>query len=383
MHPPNVYKLQRYACSNWQYRKSIFRALGMRIITPLPAPLLLLVISASSTVLCLPLGAPFLNSRCVPFRSGTCNILGFSGYDHTPFPHPLSSAYVYSIDVLERVANEIIDRTVSSGCSPLAAKFLCFTYFPFCSPDKPGIRPVVPCKSLCERVREDCSSENRVAWLPWDCDLIGNYSVGSLCVDINDTSITSKTITAASAPNGNKSECANCSGIGLLSPNSTFWSQTCATGTYKDDHIYCALLYISSTVFIRILLFFSRFVFFLNVCFFLLASKVSVASRLASNGTVTYNVTVDVVYVPKTCADNSQGLSFVTLLSVTPSATPSCTCPGMEVGASYLVSDYQVLGSSSSNTVPTWSLTAEGTVALWSDSYDELLTASGKDTSCS
>ncbi|KAL5484334.1 hypothetical protein EMCRGX_G020808 [Ephydatia muelleri] len=314
----------------------------MRIITPLPAPLLLLVISASSTVLCLPLGAPFLNSRCVPFRSGTCNILGFSGYDHTPFPHPLSSAYVYSIDVLERVANEIIDRTVSSGCSPLAAKFLCFTYFPFCSPDKPGIRPVVPCKSLCERVREDCSSENRVAWLPWDCDLIGNYSVGSLCVDINDTSITSKTITAASAPNGNKSECANCSGIGLLSPNSTFWSQTCAT-----------------------------------------ASKVSVASRLASNGTVTYNVTVDVVYVPKTCADNSQGLSFVTLLSVTPSATPSCTCPGMEVGASYLVSDYQVLGSSSSNTVPTWSLTAEGTVALWSDSYDELLTASGKDTSCS
>lgn len=207
------------------------------------ASLLLLVISTGRNVLCFPLGTPFLNSQCVPFKSRTCNTLGLSGYDHTPFPHPLSPDYVYSIGVLERVANEIIERTIASGCSPHAAEFLCFTYFPFCSADKPGVRPVVPCKSLCESVRDDCRSEKGVTWLPWDCDLIGNYSVDSLCVDINDANVVSTT-TAAGAPNGTNSgqlECANCSAsIGLLSPNSTFWSQTCATGTYvySDDQMY-------------------------------------------------------------------------------------------------------------------------------------------------
>lgn len=45
----------------------------------------------------------------------------------------------------------------------------------------------------------------------------------------------------------------------------------------------------------------------------------------------------------------------------------------MEVGESYLVGGYQTLDSSSDDIVAIWNVTAEGTVASWSDSYVELI----------
>lgn len=202
---------------------------------------LLLEIFAGQLVLCLPLALPF-NSKCVPFKSSICNTLGASGYDHTPFPHPLAPSYIYAVSVLETVANEIIQRTVSSGCSTYAAMFLCFAYFPLCDVDKLSVPPIVPCKSLCERVKKDCSSENIVTWLPWDCDIIGNYSTGSLCIDINDTSIRSNIINATIATpvdvqNGSMKGqlvCTGCSS-GLLLPNSTLWAENYTAGKHTVD----------------------------------------------------------------------------------------------------------------------------------------------------
>ena len=112
--------------------------------------------------------------QCARFNSPVCNHLGGQGYSYATFPNPLAPAYLPNVQKAESEGNAVISMAVASQCSKDVASFLCFAYFPLCTENQP---PVLPCKSLCERVRSDCepylNSTFGVQWPQWaDCNNI-------------------------------------------------------------------------------------------------------------------------------------------------------------------------------------------------------------------
>lgn len=110
--------------------------------------------------------------QCVQFSSPVCNTLGGQGYNYASFPNPIAPAYLPTHEKAEAEGNAAISLAVASKCSPEIAVFLCFSYFPYCAENQP---PVLPCKSLCEKVRGDCepylNATYGIRWPQWaDCD---------------------------------------------------------------------------------------------------------------------------------------------------------------------------------------------------------------------
>ena len=117
---------------------------------------------------------PSNHPQCAKFSSPICNHLGGQGYTYTSFPHPLAPTYLSNVEKAEAEGNAAIAMAVASKCSQDAAMFLCFSYFPLCTENRP---PVLPCRSLCERVRSDCepylNSTFGLGWPRWaDCSNI-------------------------------------------------------------------------------------------------------------------------------------------------------------------------------------------------------------------
>ena len=113
--------------------------------------------------------------QCVRFNSPVCNTLGGQGYNTASFPNPIAPTYLPTHEKAEAEGNVAISLAVASKCSPDVALFLCFSYFPFCAENKP---PVLPCKSLCEKVRGDCepylNTTYGIRWPQWaDCENVG------------------------------------------------------------------------------------------------------------------------------------------------------------------------------------------------------------------
>lgn len=144
------------------------------------------------TVMTVSVGDASSGPQCVRFNSPVCNTLGGQGYSYASFPNPLAPAYLPTHNQAELLGNAAISLAVKSKCSPDVAVFLCFAYFPLCAENQP---PVLPCKSLCERVRSDCepylNSTYNIQWPQWaDCDNIDSVVArnGGGCINATSSS---------------------------------------------------------------------------------------------------------------------------------------------------------------------------------------------------
>ena len=117
--------------------------------------------------------------QCVRFNSPVCNALGGQGYSYASFPNPLAPAYLPNPRTAENEANAVIQQALTSRCSQYVAEFMCFAYFPLCDQNSMKTPPVLPCKSLCERVRSDCepvlNATYGIRWPQWaNCENIAS-----------------------------------------------------------------------------------------------------------------------------------------------------------------------------------------------------------------
>lgn len=136
------------------------------------------------------------NYHCSSFNNAICNSIDGQGYNHAVFPNPLAPSYLTTIATSEMQANIYIPLAVASGCSTHVAKFLCFSYFPFCIDSTPSIPPVLPCPSFCKKVKADCEpyliSKYAMVWPQWlDCDKMGKlYNSQNICVNETEIAVT-------------------------------------------------------------------------------------------------------------------------------------------------------------------------------------------------
>ena len=144
-----------------------FLAAAARVILSAPTPPQILVVEPSS------------GPVCVRFNSPVCNALGGQGYNYATFPNPIAPAYLPNAQKAESEANAVIQQALASRCSKYVVEFMCFAYFPLCDPNNTRAPPVMPCRSLCERVRSDCepvlNATYGTRWPQWaNCENIAN-----------------------------------------------------------------------------------------------------------------------------------------------------------------------------------------------------------------
>lgn len=159
-------------------------AVATRVILSAPTPPQILVVGSS--------GGP----KCVRFNSPVCNALGGRGYSYATFPNPIAPAYLPNAQKAESEANAVIQQALASQCSKYVVEFMCFAYFPLCDSNNTRTAPVMPCRSLCERVRSDCepvlNATYGALWPQWaNCENIANAvarnHAGDLCFGMGVT----------------------------------------------------------------------------------------------------------------------------------------------------------------------------------------------------
>ena len=120
------------------------------------------------------------SSKCEPIDPrvhGICGVLN-KDYNWTHFPHgnfkTQNDAYVEFETHLE---------TLKSNCSAELLAFLCYHYFPSCSPDDQA-ESKVPCRSVCRKARTGCEKCLKKGWpKQFNCD---NYRVNKNCITLKD-----------------------------------------------------------------------------------------------------------------------------------------------------------------------------------------------------
>lgn len=89
--------------------------------------------------------------ECLEFQHTYCN--SQFGYTHGLFPN-------HKGQTAQQAAEEFnhFTQLIHSGCSDKLGIFLCFTYFPFCTPTTDRVQEILPCKETCEEVhKSECT----------------------------------------------------------------------------------------------------------------------------------------------------------------------------------------------------------------------------------
>lgn len=272
--------------------------------------------------------------QCAKFDSAVCNHLGGQGYSYATFPNPLAPMYLPNAQKAEAEGNTVIAMAVASKCSQDVAMFLCFAYFPLCTENRP---PVLPCKSLCQRVRSDCepylNSSFGIRWPQWaDCDNIDKV------VSATNAGCVKETPVVESPP-----VCGTC-GI--------------------TNKVYSTTFRISNS----------------NLTF---AAKAIVVNRTVSNHTVTYKVNVSRGY-DLACKTPSSRLPQSIVIQTGDERCKSCV--ELTTGSTYFIGgDYNVRKETGA---VEWGVPSQnGVVSPWSDDYetkmDKWMTSAAKDRQCS
>ncbi len=101
-------------------------------------------------------------SQCQNFTYAYCNRMGTSGtpYSKAWFPNGRGQTLVNC--ALGEIA-DFVNYPSVRNCSELLGTLLCFYYFPWCD----GDFKVLPCRSVCEQVRDECRPIFASLTLPW------------------------------------------------------------------------------------------------------------------------------------------------------------------------------------------------------------------------
>lgn len=94
-------------------------------------------------------------NQCVPFNSKVCASLNYT--------HAYLRQDIDPDTVEERL--EGYRLLIASNCHPSLLEFLCFSYYPFCSPEVNVV--VRPCPSLCSDVKDKCLGLIEAAGFIW------------------------------------------------------------------------------------------------------------------------------------------------------------------------------------------------------------------------
>ena len=91
--------------------------------------------------------------QCVEFEHHYCN--SQFGYTHGLFPNNKGQT-------AEEAVTEFNDFSLllNSGCSDKLGIFLCFTYFPLCTPNMGPVQEILPCKEVCEEIHKSECTEH-------------------------------------------------------------------------------------------------------------------------------------------------------------------------------------------------------------------------------
>lgn len=133
----------------------------------------LLVLAAKASN---PLSIP---SDCKPFNYSICRDI--LPYNFTRLPNYLK--HKTTTAVVEALNNHEYQTLITTNCSSDLVFFLCVLHFPICVQ---GIRgPVLPCRSLCNKVRRECLPTIKSFNESWpkniDCDNFPIYEKG-VCI---------------------------------------------------------------------------------------------------------------------------------------------------------------------------------------------------------
>jgi len=126
---------------------------------------------------------PNPDDRCEPILPEVLKFCGdiHENYTSTHFPN---GGYVNQKDALETF--KTFSRLLKSKCAPEIKPFLCYHFFPFCSPLLPD-ELVKPCRSVCRKARtgcESCLNKHNLTWPDYlDCD---NFKVKGTCLTLNN-----------------------------------------------------------------------------------------------------------------------------------------------------------------------------------------------------
>ena len=117
-------------------------------------------------------------SRCELIRDPMCRKFSLRGYNLTLFPNSLRHRSALEASYEMKLYKPLIEV----GCSSDLSFFLCSVYFPYCLPEGPHDF-LLPCKSLCESVRDGCNNlmvSHGFQW-PFDCNQYPNET-GGMCI---------------------------------------------------------------------------------------------------------------------------------------------------------------------------------------------------------
>lgn len=138
-------------------------------------------ITATTTEI--PTSKPTSNSidKCEPIDPRVHSICGVldKDYNWTHFPH---NNFSTQDDAYAEFETHL--ETIKSNCSAELLAFLCYHYFPSCSPDDQA-ESKVPCRSVCRKARTGCEKCLEKGW-PKNFNCEKNYLVNKKCITLKD-----------------------------------------------------------------------------------------------------------------------------------------------------------------------------------------------------
>lgn len=109
--------------------------------------------------------APESDHTCEPFDQPYCRCFNPNERTHARFPNRRNQD---AADARTEFSDFV--NVIKSGCSDKIGGFLCFYYFPFCLEDDSNRvfqQELLPCREVCEEVREDCKEVFVSHGYPW------------------------------------------------------------------------------------------------------------------------------------------------------------------------------------------------------------------------
>ena len=117
-------------------------------------------------------------SKCENIKIDECKTLGYNATTPLDMYSDVARNLEYGKNYIKFVSRY--------ACSKNALFFLCSVYSPICFENSP--EPILPCRSLCEQVKRNCSRYIKLAYLHWPkelkCDSLPEYHNG-FCVTPN------------------------------------------------------------------------------------------------------------------------------------------------------------------------------------------------------